>query len=586
MIRQYLSGLIRYSSTQFFTTLMLMVGYAFVSGIGVISLLPMLYYSGFLTRESYQGNLSAFLEFLPSFNTHISLFVTLAVFVLIVGAVAFLDYFKTYYSSRFRFGFEMDLHNRLNRSLADADWAYLLTQKMTQTQHMIISGIPKIGLLTHSLFSLISDGIFSIAFLGLSFVISPLLTLLVCGICIVLLAVMPLRPFLSKGHAQFEIHQEIQAEVSHFLDGIKLAKSYNRTSDYVRRFDDLNGRYFDYALSFLNLQSRARVFFSIFAALIFSVLFLVGFTVIHIPMVNLLIFLLIFSRLAPRFQSLYQMFSRVINYLPAYKLAIDMISDFDQHREIAQLSQSLALEHFIEFRQVSFSYAGHAALHDVQCHIESNTTTAIVGMSGAGKSTMADLLLGLISPTQGKILVDGNPLDASTVVSFRDSVGYVPQDVHLFHDTVRNNLIWAAPEASDDELWDALRQAALDQVIRELPLQLDSQIGDKGIRLSGGERQRLALARALLRKPRILILDEATSALDHHHEEMIYRTLHELHGRLTLIVIAHRFATIRDADNVILLAQGKLIESGPASQLMADPQSAFCGLFSKQGQLG
>ncbi len=585
MIRQYLHALWRYSSAQFLVTLGLMLGSSLMSGVGIISLLPLLVCSGFIAEETDHGHISSFLNFFPAYTFHFSLIVLLIIFVGMISLSSILEYFKTCESARFQHGFQQALQNRLNQSLANVDWAYFLTQRRNHAHHMIVSGIPSIGLLTYTFFLVMSDSVFSISFLGISLFISPTLTLAACGICIGILCILPLRKFISKGNRQFDLDQSIQEEASHFLDGIKLSKSCNQSTHYLHRFAMLTQQYHDYNLLFVRLQSRAKSAFLMMSSIIFSTLFFMGASLLHLPIIHLLGFLLIFSRLAPRFQSLYHSASRLLHLLPWYARAIDMMTEFEAHCDVAVLAQPISLTDVIEFRDVSFSYTYQEALYRINCQFKANTTTAIVGMSGAGKSTMADLLLGLLSPTHGQIMVDGCHLDSNTIYSFRECVGYVPQESHLFHDTIRNNLIWAAPTATDDMVWDALRQAALDQVIDTLPQKLDTLIGDRGIRLSGGERQRLALARALLRHPQILILDEATSSLDYHHEELIYRTLRHLHGKLTLIVIAHRLTTIQNADHVLVLSQGKLIESGSASQLSGDPTSAFSLLFSKQGHL-
>jgi ATP-binding cassette subfamily C protein len=145
----------------------------------------------------------------------------------------------------------------------------------------------------------------------------------------------------------------------------------------------------------------------------------------------------------------------------------------------------------------------------------------------------------------------------------------VPQETFLFHDTVRANLLWTRPQASDEELWQILRLAAADQFVAELPDSLDTVVGDRGVRLSGGERQRLALARALLRHPSLLLLDEATSALDNENERRIQQALDELHGELSIVVIAHRLSTIRHADQIVVIDNGRVVESGSWDELVA-----------------
>jgi ATP-binding cassette subfamily C protein len=180
---------------------------------------------------------------------------------------------------------------------------------------------------------------------------------------------------------------------------------------------------------------------------------------------------------------------------------------------------------------------------------------------------LADLLMGLLMPDAGEILIDGQPLQAQQIHSWRQSVAYVPQETFLFHDTVRANLLWTRPQASDEELWQILRLAAAEQFVAELPDSLETVVGDRGVRLSGGERQRIALARALLCKPSLLILDEATSALDTEHERRIQQAIDSLHGELTIVVIAHRLSTVRHADKIAVMENGKIVEMGSWEEL-------------------
>jgi len=177
--------------------------------------------------------------------------------------------------------------------------------------------------------------------------------------------------------------------------------------------------------------------------------------------------------------------------------------------------------------------------------------------------------MGLAAPAEGSLLVDGTPLDAATRVAWRSRIGYVPQDPFLFHTTVRANLTLARPEAEEAELWRALEEAAVADTVRALPRGLDTMVGDRGTRLSGGERQRVALARALLRRPDLLVLDESTASLDAETEALVAEALRRLHGRLTVLVVAHRPSTVSAADHVLVLEGGRLLASGSWQEVRA-----------------
>jgi ATP-binding cassette subfamily C protein len=210
--------------------------------------------------------------------------------------------------------------------------------------------------------------------------------------------------------------------------------------------------------------------------------------------------------------------------------------------------------------------------------IRAGQTTAFCGRSGAGKSTLADILMGLLRPSAGRVLIDNTLLAGETIHHWRRSVGYVPQEPFLFNETVRANLLWAQPGATEQDLRAALRASAAEQFVDHLPSGLDTLVGDRGVRLSGGERQRLTMARALLAQPSILILDEATSSLDTENERLIQEAIHRLHGELTVVVIAHRLSTVRKADSIIVLNRGEIVEHGTWQSLLSRPGSLFAGM--------
>jgi ATP-binding cassette subfamily C protein len=208
--------------------------------------------------------------------------------------------------------------------------------------------------------------------------------------------------------------------------------------------------------------------------------------------------------------------------------------------------------------------------------------TAIVGRSGAGKSTLIDLLMGLNQPDRGEVRIDDILLTSDHLLSLRKSISYIPQDPFLFNATIRENLMIIDPNASDESIWESLGFAAADDFVSRLPQGLDTLIGDRGVRLSGGERQRLVLARAILRKPAILVLDEATSALDTENEAKIQAAIERLKGTMTIIVIAHRLSTIRNADQVLVMDQGEIIQVGEYNQLAGEKRGMFSNLLGIQ----
>ena len=228
------------------------------------------------------------------------------------------------------------------------------------------------------------------------------------------------------------------------------------------------------------------------------------------------------------------------------------------------------LQGLIEFRNVSFRYpTGEQALRNVSFTIAPGEVVALVGHSGAGKSTLVDLLLRFYTPQQGTIHIDGYELSCVRLESLRQQIGVVPQQTVLFVGTVAENIAYGKPDATQEEIEAAARAAHAHEFIERLPNGYQTLIGDRGVRLSGGESQRIAIARALLRNPRILILDEATAALDPISERMIQRVIEEGRGKRTTLIIAHRWSTVQCADRVLVLHRGELIEQGTHAELLA-----------------
>ena len=212
---------------------------------------------------------------------------------------------------------------------------------------------------------------------------------------------------------------------------------------------------------------------------------------------------------------------------------------------------------------------GEEVLHGVSFRIEPGQTVALVGTSGAGKSTIAQLLARLYDVDSGAVRIGGKDVRDTTFESLRHALGMVTQDGHLFHETIASNLRLARPGASDEELWDAVRRARLETLIRSLPDQLDTMVGERGYRLSGGERQRMTIARLLLAQPRVVILDEATAALDSTSEAAVQAALTEALAGRTALVIAHRLSTIRSADQILVIEDGRIAERGTHEELLA-----------------
>ena len=250
-----------------------------------------------------------------------------------------------------------------------------------------------------------------------------------------------------------------------------------------------------------------------------------------------------------------------------------MFALLDQHRDVADVSnaQALALSSAeLTFSHVDFSYeANRKILFDVDFTVSAGTTTAVVGHSGSGKSTLARLLFRFYDVNSGAILIDGQDIRQVTQVSLRNAIGIVPQDTVLFNDSIAYNIAYGRPGANQEEIIAAAKAAYIHDFIVSLPDGYDTTVGERGLKLSGGEKQRVAIARTLLKNPAILVFDEATSALDSQAEQAIQLQLKEIARNRTTLVIAHRLSTVADADQILVMDQGRIVERGTHAQLLA-----------------
>ncbi|CAN5857929.1 ABC transporter ATP-binding protein [soil metagenome] len=311
------------------------------------------------------------------------------------------------------------------------------------------------------------------------------------------------------------------------------------------------------------------------------------------PMGYVLVLLVYLFRLMSEALALQAEWQNFSTYTGALDLVQETLAQMERTGEPRGSKPFAPIEREIALGDVSFAYGDKTILDHVSLTIPRASTVAFVGESGAGKSTLVDLLMGVLRPASGVLEVDGSRLGDLEVDSYRRSIGYVPQDCLLYDDTIANNIaLWSVDEndaEARERIRRALRQAHLLGWVDEQPGTLDAQIGDRAVRMSGGQKQRLSIARELFRKPQLLILDEATSALDSESERLVQQSVDELRGQMTIVIVAHRLASIRNADQIHVLHDGHVVESGTFAELYAREGSRFrrlCDLQNVQAALG
>jgi ATP-binding cassette subfamily C protein len=587
--KSFLLSVLKYAGKKAWIYFTMVVLLGLTEGVGLIMLIPLLHLIGF-DEGGTSDRTSLFVRaFFDKTGLPLTLATILCAYMVVVGTHAIASRYQEVLNARLSFGYTQFMQDRLYNAFARAEWLCSTQMSGSGLIRVLTSDLVRIGYATRQLLELIAVVVLTLIYIVVVLSISSVMAFFVLASVTVIFLL--LRPYNRQAYGLGEVYQTATSNLyfvaNEHISGMKVARSYGLESEHATRFSAITKQVAAKGIRFLQVDAATQMYHRIGAAVALSAFFYIGAKLIAIPSSSLILVVFVFARLSPKV-SLIQHFTQFIsNCLPAYRAATLMLSRFEAMGEPPppSLVRPLRLGSAIRLSQVSFSYNGNEGRHSlskIDLVIRARSTVAVVGPSGSGKTTLADLIMGLIAPTDGTIFIDERPLAGELVYNWRSSIGYVPQETFLFHDTIRGNLQLVRPGAEEGELWEALRHAAADTFVAAFPDGLDTVVGDRGIRLSGGERQRIALARALLRKPAVLILDEATSSLDTENERRILDAIEGLHGELTMVIIAHRLSTVRRADSIVVLEQGRIVETGTWASLSQKEGGRFREQMAKQ----
>jgi subfamily B ATP-binding cassette protein MsbA len=387
-----------------------------------------------------------------------------------------------------------------------------------------------------------------------------------------------LRRLNRRAQAQMGVLSTLLKEV---LSGIKVVKAFGRESYEQQRFQQRNAAFYNVTMRAVKTDEIGSPIMEMLAALgVALVVFYGGRQVVHGASTpgTFFSFLTAVLWLYEPMRKLSNLNSTLQGGLAAADRVFDVLDQRHDPPTSDGQTELPPLRHRLLIRNVSMRYTPHTpfVLQNVNLQVEAGEVVALVGFSGAGKTSLVDLLPRFYDPQQGAILIDDVDIRQVSLASLRAQIGVVSQDIVLFDDTLRQNILYGNPQATEAQMIQAARAAYAHDFISRTPLGYDTVIGERGVRLSGGEKQRLAIARALLKNSPILILDEATSALDSESEQMVQYALDNLMKDRTTFVIAHRLSTVRHADKIVVLHQGKVVETGRHGELLVQG-----GLYSR-----
>ncbi len=384
------------------------------------------------------------------------------------------------------------------------------------------------------------------------------------------------------GKHRIEMNLLRYKSLQELMNGIKTITVHNQRGFFYNRFEEASDQFCKVQPKYNLLLAWPKYLLEVlaFGSILGITLFLfvrAGDIQSTIPRLSL--YAVAGYRLLPALQRAFASAAKLRHNFPIVeKLYDDLLLSLEKKAPVTLQKTSVPFEKSIDLKQLSFSYSNskQEILKNFNIKIEKGQTIAFCGSTGSGKTTLIDLIVGLLQPDEGQIEIDGNNLDSKSIKSWRDNLAYVPQDVFLFDDSILRNITMGKGEGDFDKkrLEKATKMADIfDFIQTELPQKFESKVGEKGVKLSGGQRQRIGLARALYSNPKVLILDEATSALDSITEKGIIESLKHLPSGLTTIIIAHRLSTVRHADIIYLLDQGKIVDKGSYQTLIKSNNS-------------
>jgi ATP-binding cassette, subfamily C, bacterial len=573
--RAFIALLVRLFPGRVLLVLALAVAAGLAEWLGLLLLAPLLSLAGLDLGGGTAFRIAAIAEHvLAGLSVSPTLPVLLVIYAAVVSGRAALQRCQSVAMADLESRLVRDTRRRLFQAILRTRWIVVSRLRSSELLHGLTSQVSRMGHATDHLLPLAAQVLIVAVHLLFAVMLSPVITALVVTSGLMLLVILrpEARRAFTTGERMTAATGALYAACVEQVNGLKIVRSYRAEERTAEMFDARQREVVASQMAAQRNFTRVRLLSEIGAVVILAVMLYVTVAVVALSVAEVLLLIYLFGRVVPRLAHLQQSHQYFLNALPAFRDVMRAIAqcEAESEAEAQDGARPVALGDGVRLVQVSFRYRldGPAAVCHLDLEVPAHQTTAIAGPSGAGKSTIADLIMGLITPDSGEVLVDGVPLEPGSLPRWREQIGYVPQEMFLFHDTIRANLLWARPTATEEDLREALRLASAHEFIRRLPAGLDTVIGDRGVLLAGGERQRLALARALLCRPALLILDEATSSLDSENERQIQRAIERLHGRTTILVITHRLSTIREADVIHVMEDGRLVESGSWSDLI------------------
>lgn len=583
-LMHYIKEMHRYTGAALYRNLFGMVTSSFLESIGVLLLVPLLGIIGLVSLDVGGGYFAWAAKLLQGFSPMTGLCIVLGIYAAATIGHILIQRQVMIRNVALQGQFARKLRLDAYRELLQASWPFFLRKRGSDIVNVLTIELARVLSAMNTFLQLVASVIFTVIQIAIAFWLSPSLTLFVlaCGSILAIVSRRFIRKAKQLGSQTSQHAQNYMAGITDQIGGMKDIKSNTMELARLAWLEELSGNMLREQIDYIKLRMNSQFVYKTASTLLIAAFILVCFALFQTQGIQLLTITVIFARLWPRFTSIQANLETMSSLIPACRAVLELRAECVEAAEHTTSGindvRRMPIEHAIECRNIRFKYDKSESEHNlkgISLRIKAHSTTAIAGASGAGKSTLIDIIMGLLRPDEGQIVVDGEPITDSNLLAYRRSISYVPQEPFLFNASIKENMELIAPGATEEEIWEALEFASCAEFVRGLPQGLETVIGDRGVRLSGGERQRLVLARAIIRKPSILVLDEATSALDAENERNIQEAIDRLKGSMTIIIVAHRLSTLRGADQVFVIGQGQITEQGDFEQLAANKGGYF-----------
>lgn len=554
-----------------------------LDGIGINILIPIF---SFFTNNQLVGDDSIsrmvfkIFSYLP-FSYSLKSLLILVAFLFLFRATVLL--ISSYVSTKIRLDYRNSAANNLLSLIFYAKWPFLLKQRIGYIQATLVRDLQinseTMVFLNHFINAITGLVIYSIFAVSISLPIT-LMSLVIGGGFMFLFV-----PLIKKNRLIVErvvsAEKNISSHLIENVGGVKAIKSFGVENSVIKKvtawFEDIK----NWNIKVYFLRTSFTFFVQPFSLIFIFALFAYYYKQPDFNLPSFIVIIYLIQKIFNYLDTFQSTFHSINEQIPFLKNTVAFKELLENNKENVSGKEKFDFKNEIDFKNVFFSYkSNEPVLSNFNMRIKKGETVGLIGPSGAGKTSIADLFLRFFEPQGGEILVDGKNISRIDLRDWRSKIGYVSQDTFLINDSIRNNIKFYDESITDEKMIEAVKLANIYDFVLKQKECFDAVVGERGVMLSGGQRQRIALARALARNPEFLILDEATSALDSESEILIQNSINNLKRKITIFIIAHRLSTISDADRILVLNKGKIIEEGTPASLLENKESYFHKVYN------